>query len=111
MINGSESPNAELPQVRRDRFGNRIILTHDFELPKRRTRHQIVFRDEFVEGETITDINLVESYKKYNAMMAEDDPACSCNCAIFWDGGGYHIYNEHVVISANNIEVLMIEIL
>jgi hypothetical protein len=69
--------------VRHDRYGNRIILTHDFELPKRRTKHKIVFRDEFLEGTPIVDINVVESYKRYNALMADDESVCACNCHIF----------------------------
>ncbi|TNV85210.1 hypothetical protein FGO68_gene15 [Halteria grandinella] len=80
---GENGGAAEEQDVRRDRNGNRIILTHNFDLPKRRSKHKIVFRDEFIEGQSIADVNLVESYKKYNSMMLEDDPVCACNCHIF----------------------------
>ncbi len=47
------------------------------------SRYKIAFRDKVKAQTPIADTIWVESYKKYNAMDAEEETTI-CKCAIFW---------------------------
>lgn len=63
--------------ARRDRHGNVI------ELGLRDKKHKLTFRDRVIKGQKVSDINYVESYKKYNSFDYQEEEIFNCKCTIF----------------------------
>ena len=49
---------------------------------EKRSGHKIQFRDKVEKGARVSDVYLVESYKKYNAAELDEDTII-CRCSIF----------------------------
>ena len=63
-----------MPLERRDTSGNNIEKGQKFKL---------TFRDKVQTGQSVADVNFVESYKKYNAMDDTEESTTICKCSIF----------------------------
>ena len=67
--------NETIVSERRDRLGQEIKSQSG-------KRHKVTFRDDIMKGEKVSEVILVESYKKYNLLTASEK-GDNIKCLIF----------------------------